>query len=46
MVTDTLSRKSGGSLVALITCKPKLLIDLEEMQGEVLNFDSSSIMVN
>jgi len=31
VVVDTLSRKSGGSIAALITRQPKLLKDLEEL---------------
>jgi len=35
MVTDVLSKKSGGSLAAMITRQSKLLRDLEELQIEV-----------
>ena len=35
VVVDALSRKSGGSLAAMITRQPKLLRDLEEIQIEV-----------
>ena len=36
VVADTLSRKSGGSLAALLTQKISLLKEIEKMQIEVL----------
>ena len=42
-MADLVSRKSGGSLAALITCQPRLLRDLEEMQVGVRIVDSPSI---
>ena len=44
VVVDTLSRKSGGSLAALLTGQSRLLRDLEEMQIDVRLNDSSSIL--
>ena len=35
MIADALSRKSGGSLAALITKQSRLLGDLKEMQIEI-----------
>ena len=35
VMADALSRKSGGSLAAMITRQPKLLRNLEELQIEV-----------
>ena len=37
VVANTLSKKSGGSVAALITRQTRLLRDLEEMQVEVLS---------
>jgi len=35
VVADALSRKSGGSIAALITRQPKLMKDLEKLQIEI-----------
>ena len=43
IVADALSRKSGGSSVALITKQPGILIDLEEMRIEVRFINSSNL---
>ena len=44
MVADALSRKSGGSVAALITRQTRLLRDLEEMRVEVGVTDSPNVM--
>jgi len=44
IVADALSRKSEGSLAALLTRQLRLLRDLEEMQTDIRLNDSSGML--